>query len=148
MAFSAENSYSFTCPTISWSSVIPTLWCSISRRVTIVRFIDGTSTFFWLAQRWLALTYYQFTLSLVFPWLFAPSFYFFFSFIFSFFYLIFNNFFLFFIFYFYFYFIFLFFYFFFFLFFLFFFFFFYFYSVLLIFKLFFIYFLLLSFFLF
>ena len=74
MASSAENSSSFSGPTIPWSNVIPTLWRSISRRVSIVRFGDGASVFCWLAQRWLAPTNYQFTLSLVFSWLFPPSF--------------------------------------------------------------------------
>ena len=65
MASSAENSNSFTGPTIPWSSVIPTLWRSFSGRVSIVRFGDGASAFCWLAQRCLAPTDYQFTLSLV-----------------------------------------------------------------------------------
>ena len=60
MPSSAENSNSFTGHTIPWSSVIPTLWHSISGRVSIVRFGDGASAFCWLAQRWLALTGYQF----------------------------------------------------------------------------------------
>ena len=76
MASSAENSNSFTGPTIPWSSVIPTQWRSISRRVSIVRFGDGASAFCWLEQRWLAPTDYQFTLSLVSPWLFPSSFFF------------------------------------------------------------------------
>ena len=42
----------------------------------IVRFGDGASAFCWLEQRWLAPTDYQFTLSLVSPWLFPPSFFF------------------------------------------------------------------------
>ena len=75
MASSAENSNSFTCPTIPWSSVIPTLWRSISGRVWIVRFGDGASAFCWLAQRLLAPPDYRFTLSLVSPWLFPPSFF-------------------------------------------------------------------------
>ena len=75
---SAENSSSFSSPTIPWSSVIPTQWRSISGRVSIVRFGDGASAFCWLEQRWLAPTNYQFTLSLVFSWLFPPSFFFFF----------------------------------------------------------------------
>ena len=54
MASSAENSNSFTGPTSPWSSVILTLWRSISGRVWIVRFGDGASAFCWLAQRWLA----------------------------------------------------------------------------------------------
>ena len=57
-----------------WSNVIPTLWRSISGRVSIVRFGDGASAFCWLEQRWLAPTDYQFTLSPVSPWLFPPSF--------------------------------------------------------------------------
>ena len=65
----------FTSPTIPWSSVIPTQWCSISGRVSIVRFSDGASTFCWLAKRWLAPTNYQFILSLVSPWLFPPFFF-------------------------------------------------------------------------
>ena len=78
MASSAENSNSFTGPTIPWSSVIPTQWHSISGRVSIVRFSDGASAFCWLVQRWLTPTDYQFTLSLVSPWGF-PSFSCFFS---------------------------------------------------------------------
>ena len=85
MASSAENSNSFTGPTIPWSSIIPTQWRSISGRVSIVRFGDGASAFCWLEQRWLAPTDYQFTLSLVSPWLFPPSFFFFFFLFFSFF---------------------------------------------------------------
>ena len=73
MASSAENSNSFTGPTMPWSSVIPTQWRSISGRVSIVRFGDGA--FCLLEQRWLAPTDYQFTLSLVSPWLFPPSFF-------------------------------------------------------------------------
>ena len=46
------------------------------REVMIVRFGDGASAFCWLAQRWLAPTDYQFTLSLVSPWHFPPSFFF------------------------------------------------------------------------
>ena len=84
MASSAENSNSFTGPTIPWSSVIPTQWRTISGRVSIVRFGDGVSAFCWLEQRWLAPTDYQFTLSLVSPWLFPPFFYIFLFFIFSF----------------------------------------------------------------
>ena len=79
MASSAENSNSFTGPTIPWSSVIPTQWRSISGRMSIVRFGDGASAFCWLEKRWLAPTDYQFTLSLVSPWLF-PSFFSFFPF--------------------------------------------------------------------
>ena len=79
MASCAENSNSFTGPTIPWSSIIPTLWRSISRRVSIVRFGVGASVFCWLAQRWLALTDYQFTLSLV-TLAFSPSRYFFYRF--------------------------------------------------------------------
>ena len=60
-------------PTISWSNVIPTLWRSISGRVSIVRFGDGASAFCWLAQRWLAQTDDQFSLSLVSFWLFPPA---------------------------------------------------------------------------
>ena len=45
MASSAENSNSFTGPTIPWSSVIPTQWRIISGRVLIVRFGDGASAF-------------------------------------------------------------------------------------------------------
>ena len=80
MASSAENSNSFTSPTIPSSSVIPTQWHSISGRVSIVRFGDGASAFCWLEQRWLSPTDYQFTLSLVSPWLFPPSFFFIFYF--------------------------------------------------------------------
>ena len=83
MASSAENSNSFTGPTIPSSSVIPTQGRSISGRVSIVRFGDGASAFFWLEQRRLAPTDYQFTLSLVSPWLFPPSFFFIFYFLFS-----------------------------------------------------------------
>ena len=86
MASSAENSNSFTGPTIPWSSVIPTQWRSISGRVSIVRFGGDASAFCWLEQRWLAPTDYQFTLSLVSPWLFPPSFFFFFLFLFFIFY--------------------------------------------------------------
>ena len=74
MASSSENSNSFIGPTIPWSSVIPTLRRSISGRVLIVRFGDGASAFCWLVQWWLAPTDYQYTLSLVSPWLFPPSF--------------------------------------------------------------------------
>ena len=49
----------FTGPTIPWSSVIPTLWCSISRRVSIVRFSDDTFASCWLPQWQLALKNYQ-----------------------------------------------------------------------------------------
>ena len=72
----------FTGPTIPWSSIIPTQWRSISGRVMIVRFRDGTSAFCWLEQQWLAPTNYQFTLSLVSPWLFLPFFIFIFYFLF------------------------------------------------------------------
>ena len=64
MASSAENPNSFTGPTIPWSSVIPTLWHSISGRVSIVRFGNGASAFCWLAQQSLAptdLSIYPFT---------------------------------------------------------------------------------------
>ena len=81
MVSSAGNSNSFTSPTIPWSSVIPTQWRSISGRVSIVKFGDGTSAFCWLEQRWLAPTDYQFTLSLVSPGLFPPSFFIFYFFI-------------------------------------------------------------------
>ena len=74
MASSAENSNSFTGPTIPWSSVIPTQWRIISGRVLIVRFGDGASAFCWLEQRWLAPTDYQFTLSLVSPSIFLLPF--------------------------------------------------------------------------
>ena len=85
----------FTRPTIPCSSIIPSQWRSISGRVSIVSFGDGASAFRWLAQRWLAPTDYQFTLSLVYPWLFPPSF-FLFLFLFLFFWFIFFIFFLFF----------------------------------------------------
>ena len=75
MASSAENSNSFTGPTIPWSRVIPTQWRSICGRVSIVRFGDGASAFCWLEQRWLAPTDYQLTLSLVSPWLFLLPFF-------------------------------------------------------------------------
>ena len=45
--------------------------------MSIVRFGDGASAFCWLEQRWLAPTDYQFTLSLVSPWLLPPFFFFF-----------------------------------------------------------------------
>ena len=45
---------------------------------TCARAHTYTTAFCWLAQRWLAPTDYQFTLSLVSPWLFPPSFSFFF----------------------------------------------------------------------
>ena len=77
MASSAENPYSFTGPTSPWSNVSPTLRRGISGRMSIVRFGDGASAFCWLAQRWLAPTDYQFTLSLVSPWLFLLPFLFF-----------------------------------------------------------------------
>ena len=86
MASSAENSNSFTGPTIPWSSVIPTLWRSISGRVWIVRFGDGASAFCWLEQRWLAPTDYQLTLSLVSPFAFSSVLSFFFIFLFLIFY--------------------------------------------------------------
>ena len=66
---------SFTGPTIPWSSVIPTLWRSICRRVLTVGFGDGVSAFCWLMQRCLAPIDYQFTLSLVSCWLFPSSFF-------------------------------------------------------------------------
>ena len=72
---SKKNSNCFTGPTITCSSIIPTLWRNISGRVSIVRFGDGASAFCWLTQRLLAPTDYQFTLSLVSPWLFPPSFF-------------------------------------------------------------------------
>ena len=88
MASSAENSNSFTGPTIPRSSVIPTQWRSTSGRVSIVRFGDGASACCWLEQRWLAPTDYQFTLSLVplgFFLVFLLYFFFFVFFLFSFF---------------------------------------------------------------
>ena len=88
MASSAQNSNSSTGPTIPWSSVIPTQWCSISGRESIVRFGDGASAFCWLEQRWLAPTDYQFTLSLVSPWLFPPSFFYFYFFYFFYFFIL------------------------------------------------------------
>ena len=75
MAYSPKNSNCFTGPTITCSSIIPTLWRKISGRVSIVRFDDGASAFCWLAQRLLAPPDFRFTLSLVSPWLFPPSFF-------------------------------------------------------------------------
>ena len=118
---SAENSNSFTGPTITWSSVIPTQWCSISRRVSIVRqsVMVHPHSAGWSSGDW-----HRPIINLPFHWcslgFFLLFFLFFFFFLFSFFFFPFFSF------------LFLF---------------FYFYSVLLIFKLFFIYFLLLFFFL-